>query len=134
MESQHGVGLRRKEAEPAHRLCLLHLTSEYGYPATVINRYWPVPLNGMSTVGVTGSLEVILKVALFAPVEVGLKATLMVRLLPGLIVLLPAPLVIANSDASVPPMDVAIERSLIPVFVILKEAALLLFAFTFPKS
>ncbi len=51
-------------------------------------------------VGVTASLEVTSKAALFDPVDVGLKATRMVRLFPGLRVLLPLPLVIANIDAS----------------------------------
>jgi hypothetical protein len=53
-------------------------------------------------IGVAGSLEVISRLALFDPVDMGLKATLIVRLLSGLIVLLPPPLVILNIDASEP--------------------------------
>ena len=87
----------------------------------------------MSRVGVTGSVEVISKSALFAPVDVGLKATLIVRVLPGLIVLLPPPLVIVKIDASVPVIvDEVIERLVLPVFLTTKEAVLLLFTFTFP--
>jgi hypothetical protein len=95
--------------------------------------YCPAPLRRISTVGVMGSLEVISKVELFDPGDVGLKATLMVKVLPGLIVLLPIPLVIANIDASAPVMDVDIERSAVPMFFTLKEAVLLVFTFTFPK-
>ena len=87
----------------------------------------------MSRVGVTGSLEVISKSALFDPVDVGLKATLIVRVLPGLIVLLPLPLVILNIDASVPVIvDEVIERFALPLFLITKETVLLLFTFTVP--
>jgi len=71
-------------------------------------------------------------VALIDPVDVGLKVTLMVRLLPGLMVLLPPPL-IANIEASVPVIDADdIVRLAFPLFVTLKEALSLLFTFTFP--
>ena len=89
----------------------------------------------MSIVGVSGSLEVISKVELFDPPDVGLNETLMVKVLPGLIVLLtPPPLVIANIDTSVPVIDVDIKRSALPLFLTLKEAVLLFFISTFPKS
>jgi len=96
--------------------------------------YSPVPFSGISRVGVMGSLEVISKAEVFAPVDVGLKATLMFNVLPGLIVLLPLPLVILNMDASVPVMVEDIKRLTVPLFVTLKEPVLLLFTFTFPKS
>ena len=86
----------------------------------------------MSTLGVMGSLEVISKVEAFAPVDVGLNVTLMLKLLPGLIVLLPLPPVILNIDASVPVSDVYIRRLTVPLFVTLKEAVFLLFTLTFP--
>ena len=85
-------------------------------------------------VGVTGSVEVISKMEAFAPVDVGLKAILIVRVLPGLIVLLPPPLVIANIDASAPVSDADIRRLTAPLFLTVKEAVLLLFTLTFPKS
>lgn len=88
----------------------------------------------MFRIGLIGSLEAIPKAETFDPVDVGLKATLMVKVLPGLIVLLPAPLVIAKIDASVPVMDVDIERSAVPLFITLKEAVLLFVIFTFLKS
>jgi hypothetical protein len=88
----------------------------------------------MSMEGALGSVEVISKVEVFAPVDEGLKVTLIVRVLPGLIVLLPLPLVILNMEASPPVMDVAMEKLIIPLFVTVKEAVLLLFTFTFPKS
>lgn len=53
-------------------------------------------------VGVTGSLEVISKLAFFHLLDVGLKATVLVKLFPGLIVLLKLPIVILNTDASAP--------------------------------
>ena len=81
-----------------------------------------------------GSLEVISRVEVFAPGEEGLKATLIVRVLPGLIVLLPLPLVILNMEASPSVMDVDIEKLIMPLFFTAKEAVLLLFNFTFPKS
>jgi len=96
--------------------------------------YRPVPLRGMSIVGLLGSLEVISKLAVFGPLDVGLKATLTVKLLPALIVLLPLPLVIVNIDSSVPVIAEVIERLPLPIFLITKEAVLLLFTFTFPKS
>ena len=83
-------------------------------------------------VGVKGSLESISKIALFDPVDAGLKATLMVRLLPGLIVLLPLPLVMLNIDASAPVIVEAIERFALPIFLIEREAVLLFFSFTSP--
>jgi hypothetical protein len=79
-----------------------------------------------------GSLEVISKLALFDPVDAGLKATLIVKVLPGLIVLLPPPPVIVNMDASVPVIAEVIERFALPLFLTTKEAVLLLFAFTLP--
>ncbi len=86
-------------------------------------------------VGVTGSFEVICKVDVFDPLDMGLKATQMVRVLPGLIVLLPLPLMTVNIDASVSVIvEVSIERLAVPVFLTLKEAAFLLLTFTFPKS
>ena len=81
-----------------------------------------------------GSLEVISRIEVFAPGDVGLKVTLIVKVLPGLIVLLPLPLVILNMEASAPVMDVDIEKLIMPLFLTVKEAALLLFTFTFPKS
>ena len=58
----------------------------------------------------------------------------MVKLLPGSIVLLPPPLIV-NIDASFPLIDVdIIVRLAFPLFVTVKEALLLLFTFTFPKS
>jgi len=87
----------------------------------------------MSSVGVNGSLEVISKLALFDPVDVGLKVTLIVRLFPGLIVLLPPPLVILNIDVSVPViLDEVIKRLVFPAFLTTKEAVMLFFTFTFP--
>ena len=84
----------------------------------------------MFSVGFRGSLEVITRVAVCSPVDVGLKVTLKVELLPVLIVLLPPPPV--NIDASVPVIDAAIVRLLLPLFVTVKEALLLLFTLTFP--
>ena len=84
-------------------------------------------------VGAIGSLELISKIALFGPVDVGLKATLIVKLLPGFSVLLPPPLVILNIDASVPVIvDDVIERFALPLFLTTKEAVLLLLTFTLP--
>ena len=85
-------------------------------------------------VGLLGSLEVIPKLEIFGPVDVGLNTTLMVKVLPGFIALLPPPLVIVNIVKSVPVIDVNIKRSLLPLFLTLKEAVLLFFSFTFPKS
>ena len=96
--------------------------------------YCPMPLNGMSIVAALGSLEVIRNIELFDPVDVGLKATLTVKFLPGLIVLLPRPLLIKNMDSFVPVIDEDIERSAVPLFLFLKEAILLLPNFTLPKS
>ena len=80
-----------------------------------------------------GSFEVISRVALCAPVDAGLKATLIVKVLSGLIVLLPPPLVIANIEASVPVMvEVDIERLAIPLLLTVKEALSLRFTFTLP--
>ena len=62
----------------------------------------------MSIVGVSGSLEVILKVACFEPVDVGLNVTLRVANLPGLIVLVPPASL--NIDESDPTINVAIVR------------------------
>ena len=102
-------------------------------PASAISAFhWPVPVKGIFSVGLTGSLELISRVALFDPGDVGLKVTLKVELLPGLIVLLPPPPV--NIDASVPVIDAAIVRLLLPLFVTVKEALLLLFTLTFPYS
>lgn len=85
-------------------------------------------------VGVLGSFDVILKVEVFNPVDVGLKPTLMVKDLPGLIVVLPPPLAIVNIEASVPVMDVVInKRSAFPLFLTLKEAVLLFFILILPK-
>jgi len=76
---------------------------------------------------------VISRVALCAPVDVGLKATLIVKALSGLIVLLPLLLVIVNIEASVPVIDDDdIVRLLLPLLLTVKEALLLLFTFTFP--
>ena len=50
----------------------------------------------MSVVEVSGSLEVILKVACFEPVDVGLNVTLRVTNFPGLIVFLPPPPIRVN--------------------------------------
>ena len=82
--------------------------------------------------GVAGSLEVISKVAFFDPVDVGLKATLIVRFLPGFIVLLPLPLVILNIAASGPVSVEVIDKLALPVFLTTKEAVLLFFTFTVP--
>ena len=87
----------------------------------------------MSTVGVRGSLEVTLKAELFVPVDVGLKATLMVKVLPVLIVLLPPFIVILNIDASVSVILEFMLRLPVPLFLTLKEAVLLLFTLTLPK-
>ncbi len=78
-------------------------------------------------------MEVISKLALFDPIDVGLKATLIVKLLPGLIVLLPPPLVILNIDASVPVIVEVTERFALPLFITTKEAVSLFFTLTFPK-
>lgn len=103
--------------------------------ASLSHRYWPVPLKGTSMEAALGSLEVISRAEVFVPVDEGLKVTLIVRVLPGLIVLLPLPLVILNMEASPPVMDVdIIEKLVMPLFVTVKEAVLLLFTFTFPKS
>jgi hypothetical protein len=88
----------------------------------------------MSMVGLTVSLEVISSLALLGPADVGLKATLMVKLLPGLIVLLPLPLVILNIGASVPVIAEVIERLVLPLFLTTNEAVLLFLTLTFPKS
>jgi hypothetical protein len=55
-------------------------------------------------------LEVISRTALLDPFDVGLKATQIVRLLAGLIVILPLPPVVANLEPSVPVMVEVIER------------------------
>jgi len=88
----------------------------------------------MSIVGVTGSLEVICKVAVFNPIDVGLNDTLTVKLLPGLIVLFRLPPAIAKIDASGPATEEDIRRSTAPPFLMLREAVFILFAFTVPKS
>ena len=72
--------------------------------------------------------------ACFDPFDTGLKATFSVNDFPGLIVLLPPPLVSLNIDASGPTTDVAIVRLDFPLFSTLKEEDLLLFTPTFPKS
>ncbi len=56
----------------------------------------------------------------------------MLKLLPGLIVLLPLPPVVVNIDASEPVIVKVIKRLALPLLVTLKEAALLFFTFTFP--
>ncbi len=86
-------------------------------------------------VGVTGSLEVISKIALFDPLDEGLKATLKAKLLPGAIVLFQLPPVTVNIDASAPLIvEVIIDRLALPLFVTRKEAVLLFLTFTFAKS
>ena len=91
------------------------------FAITHLQFYWPVPLNGILMVGVTGSLEVICKLALFDPIDVGLKAARRVKLLPGLIVLLPPPLVIANMETSVPVTVETTERLASPLLLISKD-------------
>ena len=77
-------------------------------------------------------MEVISRVAVSDPVDVGLKVTLMVKLLRGLIVLLSPPLIV-NNDASVPVMDTdCMVRLVPPLLVTLKEAVLVHFTFTSP--
>ena len=88
----------------------------------------------MSVAGVSGSFEVIRKVACFDPIDVGLNLTFMVENLPGLIVLFPPPLVRVNIDASGPMINAPIVRFALPLFWTLKEADLLFFTFTSPKS
>jgi hypothetical protein len=88
----------------------------------------------MSVSEVSGSLEVILKVACFDPFDMGLNVTLSVKNLPGFIVLFPPPVVSLNIDASGPMINAAIERLALPSFWTSKEADLLFFTFTFPKS
>ena len=75
----------------------------YCYTLLILkHHYGPVPLNAISVVHVTGSLEVIPKTKLFSPDDVALKATLIVKVLLGLIVLAPLPPAIVNMEASVP--------------------------------
>jgi hypothetical protein len=62
-------------------------------------------------IGVSGSLEVIISVELFNSGDSGLSPTRMIRVLPGLIALLPPPVITVNIDASAPVMDVEIKRS-----------------------
>ena len=85
-------------------------------------------------IGVSGSLEAILRVELFEPFDVGLNVTFIVKVLPGLIVLLPPPPAIKNMGESVPVISGLSTRSAFPLFLTLKLAVLLFRTFTVPKS
>jgi len=84
-------------------------------------------------VGKKGSFEVISRVQVFCSMELGLKATLIVKFLQGLIVLLPLPLVILNIDPPSPLIAAVNMRSAVPLFVTTKEAVLFPLTFTYPK-
>ncbi len=97
------------------------MTSNIGLCAERTNRtarnilfYSHNPLSGLSTVGEFGSFELILKVAVFDPIDVGLKISFIRNFLPAFTFCRPPMLLTVNIDASVPVIDVDMIRSALP--------------------
>ena len=93
----------------------------------------PTPVNAISTAGVAGSLEFILKIPDRVPLDFGLNVTLRFELLPGFIIAVPLRLL--NISLSVPSISIdVILRFPVPLLVIFNVFVFSLPILTFPKS
>ena len=109
---------------------------------STVRVYWdiaiPFPLNGISSAGVSGSLEFIVNIAVFVPADVGVNVNERLQLSLGVDVnggFGHVPPTIANIPASVP-VSVAFDtcRSAVPVLVNVTVCAVdVVFTFISPK-